>query len=291
MKPSKFEYYRPKTVESALSLLDESGFDGKILAGGQSLVPIMNMRLSTPDCLIDINHISDLDFIEFENETIKIGTLTRQSRVEASSLIKEKSGLLGEAVPFIGHVQTRNRGTFGGSLVHADPSAEIPLSLMASGGSILIASTEETRKVEVEDFFVTYLTTDLMPTELLTEVHIPVWEGRVGYSFNEISRRHGDFALVAAACQLALDDQNKISRIRLALGGVEAVPLLVEEANNIMCGEQISESLLEKVADIVADAVDPESDLHASADYRRHLAAVLTKRTLESAYTRARRST
>lgn len=289
MKPAKFDYYCPNTVESALSLLDESGFDGKIIAGGQSLVPIMNMRLSAPDCLIDINHLNDLDFIEFDNEKVKIGTLTRQSRVESSSLIKDKSGLLSEAVPFIGHVQTRNRGTFGGSLVHADPSAEIPLSLMATGGSVLIASTEETREVAVEDFFVTYLTTDLLPTELLTEVHIPIWEGRIGYSFNEISRRHGDFALVASACQLTLDDQNKISQVRLALGGVEAVPLLVDDANQIMIGEQLSKSLLNKVADIVATSVDPESDLHASADYRRHLATVLTKRTLQSAYNRARR--
>ncbi|RFU69632.1 xanthine dehydrogenase family protein subunit M [Bacillus sp. V59.32b] len=289
MKPAKFDYYCPKTVETTLTLLDESGYDGKIIAGGQSLVPIMNMRLSAPECLIDINHLTDLDFIEFDDDRVKIGTLTRQSRVESSSMIKEKSGLLSEAVPFIGHVQTRNRGTFGGSLVHADPSAEIPLSLMASGGSVFIASSEETREVEVEDFFVTYLTTDLSPTELLTEVHIPIWEGRIGYSFHEISRRHGDFALVASACQLTLDDQDKISKVRLALGGVEAVPLLVEDINQIMIGEKLSESLLGKVADIVATSVDPESDLHASADYRRHLATVLAKRTLKSAYTRARR--
>ncbi|CAH0343914.1 xanthine dehydrogenase family protein subunit M [Bacillus sp. CECT 9360] len=289
MKPAKFDYYCPKSVETTLTLLDESGYDGKIIAGGQSLVPIMNMRLSAPECLIDINHLTDLDFIEFDDDRVKIGTLTRQSRVESSSMIKEKSGLLSEAVPFIGHVQTRNRGTFGGSLVHADPSAEIPLSLMASGGSVFIASSEGTREVEVEDFFVTYLTTDLSPTELLTEVHIPIWEGRIGYSFHEISRRHGDFALVASACQLTLDDQDRISKVRLALGGVEAVPLLVEDINQIMIGEKLSESLLGKVADIVATSVDPESDLHASADYRRHLATVLAKRTLQSAYTRARR--
>ncbi|PLT35379.1 xanthine dehydrogenase family protein subunit M [Bacillus sp. V5-8f] len=289
MKPAKFDYHCPKTVESALSLLEESGFDGKIIAGGQSLVPIMNMRLSTPDCLIDINRLTDLDFIEFDNEKVKIGTLTRQSRVETSSIIKDKVGLMSEALPFIGHVQTRNRGTFGGSLVHADPSAEIPLSLIATGGSLLIASKEETRVLPVEDFFVTYLTTDILPTELLTEVHIPIWEGRTGYSFQEISRRHGDFALVASACQLSLDENDRISYVRLALGGVEAVPLLVDDANQIMTGEKLSDSLLNKVVEIVAASVDPESDLHASADYRRHLATVLTKRTLQSAYAKARR--
>ncbi|WP_409305602.1 FAD binding domain-containing protein [Peribacillus sp. SCS-155] len=288
MKPAKFDYHCPKTVESALSLLEESGLDGKIIAGGQSLVPIMNMRLSAPDCLIDINRLTDLDFIDFDDDKVKIGALTRQSSVESSAIVKGKIGLISEAVPLIGHVQTRNRGTFGGSLVHADPTAEIPLSLIATGGSLLIASKEETREVAVEDFFVTYLTTDIMPNEMLTEVHIPIWESRTGYSFQEISRRHGDFALVASACQLALDEYGRISNVRLALGGVEAVPLLVEEANQIMTGEKLSDSLLNKVVEIVAATVDPESDLHASADYRRHLATVLTKRTLQSAYTRAR---
>ncbi|KIL45070.1 FAD binding domain-containing protein [Jeotgalibacillus soli] len=289
MKPPKFEYYRPNTVDTALSLLEESGFDGKIIAGGQSLVPIMNMRLASPECLIDINQLHELDFIEADDDKVKIGTLTRQSRIEISDLIKNNIGLLHEAVPFIGHVQTRNRGTFGGSLVHADPTAEIPLALMASGGTVHIASADETREVQIEDFFVTYLTTDVMPTELLTEVHIPIWKGRVGFAFDEISRRHGDFAIVASACQLTLDDHNKISNVRLVLGGVEAVPLLVEGANEIMIGEELSDSLLNKVADIVTGVVDPESDLHASADYRRHLAAVYTKRILQTAYNRARR--
>ncbi|PLS16020.1 xanthine dehydrogenase family protein subunit M [Bacillus sp. M6-12] len=288
MKPAKFDYYCPASVEDALSLLEESGFDGKIIAGGQSLVPIMNMRLSAPDCLIDINHLQDLNFIDFDDDNVKIGTLTRQSEVEHSLLIKEKCGLLSEAVPFIGHVQTRNRGTFGGSLVHADPTAEIPLALLSSGGTVHISSKEETRAVALEEFFVTYLTTDIMPTELLTQIHIPIWKGRSGYAFDEISRRHGDFALVASACQLTLDDYNKISKVRLALGGVEAVPLLVEEANELMVGEELSETLLDKVAEIVANTVDPESDLHASAEYRRHLAKILSKRTIQTAYSRAR---
>jgi 2-furoyl-CoA dehydrogenase FAD binding subunit len=288
MKPAKFDYYCPKTVDEALSLLEEIGFDGKIIAGGQSLVPIMNMRLATPEYLIDINQLNDLQFIELDGSKMKIGALTRQAEIEMSDAVRKHLGLLSEAVPYIGHVQTRNRGTFGGSLVHADPSAEIPLSLMALGGTLHIASKDEVREVNVEDFFVTYLTTDIMPNELLTEIHIPVPEGRVGYSFHEISRRHGDFALVAAACQLSIDSQDRISKVRLVLGGVDAVPLLITEASELMEGEYLSAALLNKIADIVDEVVNPESDLHATADYRRHLAKKLAMRTVKTAYERAR---
>ncbi|MEJ9151465.1 xanthine dehydrogenase family protein subunit M [Bacillus smithii] len=288
MKPGKFDYYCPKSVEEALTLLEETGFDGKIIAGGQSLVPIMNMRLSAPECLIDINRLDELQFIEHDDSKMKIGALTRQAEVERSDVIQKHLGLLSEAVPNIGHVQTRNRGTFGGSLVHADPTAEIPLSLMALGGTLYIASKEEVREVNVEDFFVTYLTTDIMPNEMLTEIHIPVPKGRIGFSFKEISRRHGDFALVAAACQLSIDSQDRISNIRLVVGGVEPVPLLVEEANEIMQGETLTDSLLNKVTDIVDEKIEPESDLHATAEYRRHMAKNLVVRTIQSAYERAR---
>jgi 2-furoyl-CoA dehydrogenase FAD binding subunit len=288
MKPGKFDYYCPKSVEEALTLLEEAGFDGKIIAGGQSLVPIMNMRLSAPECLIDINHLNELQFIEYDDSKMKIGALTRQAEVEKSDTIHKHLGLLSEAVPYIGHVQTRNRGTIGGSLVHADPTAEIPLSLMALGGTLHIASKEEVREVNVEDFFVTYLTTDIMPNEMLTEIHIPVPKGRIGFSFHEISRRHGDFALVAAACQLSIDSKDRISNARLVVGGVDPVPLLVEEANEIMQGEMLTDSLLNKVTDIVDEKIEPESDLHATAEYRRHMAKHLVVRTVKSAYERAR---
>ncbi|WP_102347238.1 FAD binding domain-containing protein [Bacillus sp. Marseille-P3661] len=288
MKPSKFEFYQPKTVEETLQLLEDMGEDAKIIAGGQSLVPIMNMRLATPKNLIDINRLVDLDFIENDETTLRIGTLTRQSRVEESSIVRKYAGLLSEAVPNIGHIQTRNRGTVGGSVVHADPSAEIPLSLMALNGAVKISSVDEERIVEAGDFFITYLTTDIMPTEMLTEVHIPIIGGRQGYAFTEFARKHGDFALVAAACHLTIDDSDNIDTVRLVLGGVEAIPFLIEDAEEELKGEKISDTLLDKIADIVADEVDPESDIHASADYRRHLAKILTKRTLQQAYNRAR---
>lgn len=289
MKPAKFEYYKPTTLSEALSLLEETGDDGKIIAGGQSLVPIMNMRLAAPKYLIDINGLSELNYIKNEDNILKIGTLTRQSTVEKSEIVANACGLLTEAISQIGHVQTRNRGTFGGSIVHADPSAELPLALLTLNGSVQIASMDEVRSVDAEDLFVTYLTTDIMPTEILTAVHIPIIKGRNGYSFQEIARRHGDFALVAASCIMTVDDQDEISSVRLALGGVEAIPLLIEDAEDIMVGETLSDSLLDKVVESVEFAVEPESDLHASAEYRTHLAKMLTKRTLTQAYERARR--
>ncbi|MGG1573939.1 FAD binding domain-containing protein [Fictibacillus sp. NRS-1165] len=288
MKPAKFDYYRPKDVSEALSLLESSGFDGKIIAGGQSLVPIMNMRLATPQCLIDINSLHDLNFIDSDDQTLKIGTMTRQNTVETSELVKSQCGLVTEAVAHIGHLQTRNRGTIGGSIVHADPSAELPLVLMALNGTLHISSEEETRTVKAEDFFLTFLTTDMMPNEMLTEIHLPIWKGRVGSSFQEVARRHGDFALVAAACQLELDAHDKISDIRLALGGVEAIPLLIEDAKELLEGEKITDQAVQKIAELVGSSVEPESDLHASATYRTQLAKVLTARVLYQAYERAK---
>ncbi|OES45435.1 FAD binding domain-containing protein [Domibacillus iocasae] len=288
MKPPKFEYYKPATLEEALNLLEEAGDDGKIIAGGQSLVPIMNMRLASPKCLIDINGLEELSYIKNEDNTLKIGTLTRQSDVEQSEMVANVCGLLAEAITQIGHVQTRNRGTIGGSIVHADPSAELPLALLTLNGSVQITSKDEVRTVAAEDFFITYLTTDIMPTEVLTEVTIPLMEEKSGYSFQEIARRHGDFALVAAACHMTVDDEGLITAVRLALGGVEAIPLLIGDAEDILTGEQLSDSLLAQVAESVEMESDPESDLHASSEYRTHLAKVLTKRVLTQAYERAR---
>lgn len=288
MKPPKFEYYKPATLEEALNLLEEAGDDGKIIAGGQSLVPIMNMRLASPKCLIDINGLEELSYIKNEDNTLKIGTLTRQSDVEQSEMVANVCGLLAEAITQIGHVQTRNRGTIGGSIVHADPSAELPLALLTLNGSVQITSKDEVRTVAAEDFFITYLTTDIMPTEVLTEVTIPLMEEKSGYSFQEIARRHGDFALVAAACHMTVDDEGLITAVRLALGGVEAIPLLIGDAEDILTGEQLSDSLLAQVTESVEMESDPESDLHASSEYRTHLAKVLTKRVLTQAYERAR---
>lgn len=287
MKPAPFDYYRPSTLEEAFHLLAEAGDNGKVIAGGQSLVPILNMRLSTPECLIDINRLQNLDYILCEEGWLKIGALTRQRDVERSALIRAKSPLLSEAVPYIGHMQTRNRGTVGGSLVHADPTAELPLSLLALNAKAVIESADEKREVELEEFFITYMTTDIMPNELLTEVRIPVGSVPKGYSFQEFSRRHGDFALVAAACLLDTDETGRITNARLTLGGVDAIPVVAEDAAAVLIGEKLTDKLLEEAGRVAAANIDPEADLHASREYRLHLARVFTKRVIETAYRRA----
>ncbi|BAD74262.1 nicotine dehydrogenase chain A (plasmid) [Geobacillus kaustophilus HTA426] len=287
MKPPLFDYYKPETVDQALELLQEYGINGKIIAGGQSMMPILNMRLSTPELLIDISGLQELSYIRVEDGFLKIGALTRQRDVELSPLVREACPLLSEAIPYIGHMQTRNRGTFGGSLAHADPTAEIPMTLLALDAQAVIRSASDQRLVKMEDFFLTYLTTDLMPEEMLTEVQIPLNEMPKGYAFTEFSRRHGDFALVAAACLLDVDKDGHITSGRLVLGGVDSVPLAVHEAVEAMIGSVLTEELLEHSVEEAIRFLEPESDLHASSEFRKHLAKVFAMKAIRTAYQRA----
>lgn len=287
MKPAVFDYYRPTSLEETLQLLNDYGEEGKVIAGGQSFVPILNMRLSTPECLIDINQIKELDYIRIEGDLLKIGGLTRQRDLERSPLVSNNVPFLVEACRYIGHLQTRNRGTVGGSLVHADPSAELPLAFLTLEAKVLVRSVEEERLVDVSHFFLTYLTVDIMPNELLTEIQIPLSSIPKGYSFVEFSRRHGDFALVAVSCLLDTDEEERITACRLAIGGIDAVPVIIEEALEIVQGQNLSEELVENVSTCILEHADPDDDLHASREYRIHLAQVLTKRSLVQAYTRA----
>lgn len=288
MKPAKFKYFKPNNLKEAFRLLEEYEDDCQILSGGQSLVPTMNMRLANPSHVIDINHITELDYIKNEGKFLKIGALTRQSSIERANVVKESCKLLFETVPHIGHVQTRNRGTVGGSIVHADPSAELPLTLLTLNGSVKISSSNEERIVNAEDFFITYLTTDILPTEILTEIHLPIDERRSGASFQEFVKRHGDFAIVAVSAYITVDESNQISKVRLGLGGVDAVPLLIEDVNELLKGEILSDSLIDEVCQIVESEVDTESDLHASSEYRVHLSKVLTRHALTIAYNKAK---
>lgn len=287
MKPAAFDYYRPASLDEALQLLNDYGEEGKVIAGGQSFIPILNMRLSAPECLIDINQLKELDYIKIEEDWLKIGTLTRQTDLEQSLSVQEKVPFLVEAARYIGHVQTRNRGTVGGSLVHADPSAELPLAFLTLEAKALIRSVDEERLVDVADFFLTYLTVDMMPNELLTEIQIPLSSIPKGYAFVEFSQRHGDFALVAAACLLDTDVEERITACRLAIGGIGAVPMIIEKASNIVQGQKLSEELIEQLSECILEHADPDDDLHASREYRIHLARVLTKRSLVEAYNRA----
>ena len=287
MKPASFFYLCPSTLEETMDLLTEYGDEGKIIAGGQSFVPILNMRMSEPEYLIDIHQLNELEGIRLEDNIIKIGALTTQRILEKHVLIKEHLPVLEEAVKFIGHVQTRNRGTVGGSVAHADPSAELPLSFLALNAEIIVQNTSDTRTADINEFFLTYLTTDMMPDEILTEIHVPIHQPK-GYAFEELSRRHGDFALVSVVCLLSTDDDAKIDSVRLAVGGIDAVPILAEEAMDFLIGKELTEKVLEEAADLAIENADPDEDLHASVDYRIHLAKTLTKKAIQKAYNRER---
>jgi CO/xanthine dehydrogenase FAD-binding subunit len=289
MKPAPFNYLRPKTTEEALSYLAEYGEDAKVLSGGQSLIPLLNMRLSTPEYLIDLGGINELNYINLENETLSIGALTRHVDVERSSLIKEKCPLLYEAIRFVGHRQIRNRGTVGGSIAHADPSAELPCVLSALRGNIVIVSSEEERVVTPEEFFLTYLLTTIEPNEIIKEIQFPVLSSTCGSAFIEISRTHGDFAMVEVAAVLDLDENDRISFARLAVGGASSVPCVLEEVEEFLIGHSPGEVIFKKAAEMVKGFIEPEGDLHATAEHRSQLSSVLTFRALNIAAERAKR--
>ncbi|ASV69523.1 xanthine dehydrogenase family protein subunit M [Cytobacillus sp. FSL W7-1323] len=289
MKPSKFKYLKPSSVNEALTYLEEYGDDCKIISGGQSLIPVLNMRLSTPDFLIDVSGIKELNYIREEDGYIAIGALTRHVEVENSLLIKEKCPLLIDAIKWVGHKQIRNRGTIGGSVAHGDPSAELPCVLTTLRGEIVIASVDEEEVVGPEDFFLTYLLTSLQTNQLVKEIRFPIMtQGeRVGHSFVEVARRHGDFGLAIAAAVIELDNQGLIQKAQLAVGGVNPVPLIIEEAEELLIGKEVTEALLKEIAELTSECVDPEGDLHGSADYRRELIGTLLKRAIEEAIARA----
>jgi CO/xanthine dehydrogenase FAD-binding subunit len=287
MKPAAFEYFAPGGVNEAVTLLERYEDEAKILAGGQSLIPIMNFRLGRPSVLIDINGLRQLDYIKEEGSELVIGALTRERALEQSLIIRRKCPLLSAAVSHIGHVSIRNRGTIGGSLVHADPSAEIPTALCALEAEMKAVGPDGERHLTSEAFFLTYLTTSLEPTEILVEVRIPVPPEGSGWSFQELSRRRGDFAIVAVASVLYMDGDKRCREARISLGGVAPTPVRAEEAEGIFSGAEITEALIEEAGRLAVKATDAESDYHASADYRRDMTRVLVKRSLTEAWKRA----
>jgi len=288
MKPPAFDYFAPTRTEEAISLLTEYGEAAKILAGGQSLVPMLNFRLARPQVLVDINRIEELSYISESDGGIRIGALTRQRALEISALVKARCPILGFATRFIGHVTIRNRGTFGGSLAHADPAAEFPLVLTALGGRILVRGAAGDRTLTPKEFFLGLLTTALQPTELLVEAWIPALGMRTGWGFRELALQQGAFAIVAAAALVALDEQGLCTDARIALGGVAPAPARAEQAENLLRGEKPNEKLIAQAARMAAEAAEPSSDIHASAEYRTAMAEVYARRALVDAYARAR---
>ncbi len=288
MKPPRFEYFDPPTVDDALALLRTHGDEAKVLAGGQSLVPLLNFRLARPRCLIDLNGIGALAYVTPKDGGLAIGAMTRQRVVERSTLVEARCPLLYETIPFIGHFQIRNRGTVGGSLAHADPAAELPAVVSALGGTLVVRGPAGERVVACDDFFVGYLTTALAPGELLTEVRLPGTPPRTGHAFLEVSRRHGDFALVGVAALVTVDAGGVCTAAAAALTGVGPVPVRAHAAEQALVGTRVDAAALAAAAARVSASVEPDSDIHASADYRRHVAGVLTRRAFERAVRRAR---
>ncbi len=288
MKPARFDYLDPTTLPEALDSLQQYGDEGKVLAGGQSLLPLLYMRLAAPRYLIDVNRVAGLDAVRVDGGTLCIGALARQRAVERAAPVLAGWPLVAEAIRLVGHVPIRNRGTFGGSVAHADPSAELPAVVAALDGSLRVASVQGERIIAAEDFFLTYLTTAIEPTELLVEVRLPALPPATGWAFLEVSRRHGDFALVGVACLLTLEpDGRHVAAARLAFTGVGGTPLRARDAEAALVGAMAGPDAFGQAASIAQAAAEPDSDLHASADYRRHLVGVLARRALARAHERA----
>jgi aerobic carbon-monoxide dehydrogenase medium subunit len=287
MKPAPFTYAAPSTLEEALALLAAHGDTAKLLAGGQSLMPLMNLRLARPQHIVDLNRIAGLDALQERDGALVVGTMTRQRSLERVPSVRQHYPLLYEATTLIGHVAIRNRGTVGGSIAHADPAAELPAVLLAHGGSVQIQGPRGRRQIGADDLFRTYLTTALEPDEILTEVHFPRWPAGTGWCFMEESRRHGDFAMVGVAVLLTLDAARQCTQVAMALCGVGDRPHTVAAAPTLLLGHPLDEARLRDVAQAAASEIEPDSDLHASAEFRRHLSMVLTQRALRKAAERA----
>jgi CO/xanthine dehydrogenase FAD-binding subunit len=288
MKPPKFSYLRPNNLPEALDMLAEYGDDAKIMSGGQSLIPLLNMRLSTPGYIIDIGRVEELKGIREEEDALVIGGMTRHVDIEKSTLVQEKCPLLTEGIRWVGHNQIRSRGTIGGSIAHADPSAELPCMLTALRGEIVIVSSEEELTLSPEEFFLSYLLTTLEPNQLIKEIRFPKIKKSAGYAFEEVARRHGDFALVEVAAVVELDNEGIIADAKIALGGANSVPFIPEDVEEFLIGKMPDDSTLKEAATLQLDDLDPEGDIHGSKEYRRYLSGVLLERALNKAIDRAR---
>ena len=279
MKPAKFDYHAPTSLDDAVALLQRYGGDAKILAGGQSLMPLLNFRLSRPAALVDLNRIASLAYIREENGQVRLGAMTRQRTIEFSPVVARRLPLLSEATKWVGHLPIRTRGTIGGSIAHADPSAEYPAVLAALEGEVVARGPKGERVVKAKDLFLTYLTTSLESDEVISEIRLPVLPVGAGFALEEFARRHGDFAIAA----LVVRDAARCKQARLATAGAGPVPVRLRAAEEILERDGVTDAAIDAAARRAAELVSPDSDIHASADYRRHLTMVLTRRALKRA--------
>lgn len=286
MKPPPFEYLAVDSADAAVSALAQAGGDGKIIAGGQSLLPMLNFRLLRPSVLIDINRVPDLAYVREDGDRIRIGALTRHYMLQTSDLVAAQLPVLHEAMQHVAHLAIRNRGTIGGSLSHADPAAELPMMTLLLDANLEIQSASGRRTIEARDFFLGALTTALEDDDMVVEINLPKLPARTGWAFEEVARRSGDFALACVAVTLG-NRSGKFDRVHIGMMGVGETPMRADEAEALLEGQAYSDDLVAAAASSIRASVEPNTDLHASSDYRRHLVGVLAERAIKKAWSRA----
>ena len=288
MKPPPFDYVAPRSLDEAVAALAEHGDEAKVMAGGQSLVPLLAFRLARPSVVVDVNRVAGLDGARLEGDTLELGALTRQRDVELLPGLRERCPMVVEAVEQIGHVAIRNRGTVGGSLAHADPAAEWTALALALDAELDLHGPGGTRTLPARDFLISYFTTALQPDEVLTRIRLHVPNGRTGSCFLELARRHGDFAIAGVGALVSLGADGTVVDARVALIGVGERAVRADAAERVLRGAEPTGDVVAEAAAAVDGEIEPNGDIHASADYRRHVAGVLVRRALETAVARAR---
>ena len=284
MKAAPFDYRRATSIDDACRALSDGGDEARLIAGGQTLVPLMAMRLARPTLLIDINGIAEMSGLTIDRDHLVIGAGTRQADALESDIVKRHLPLLADALSHVGHDQTRNRGTIGGSLANADPAAELPLIARLLDAEMIARNVDGARTIAAADFFESAMATALAPDECLTEIRFPLWrDAKTGYGFHEVSIRDSDFALAAAAVQLALDDRGACTRLHIAIGGASPAPLRLGDIEAALTATNLDDSNIHAETARIATLVDPQGDIHADAAYRRRVVRIMTERALQSA--------
>lgn len=287
MIPESFEYHAPQTLAEASRLIAQFGQEGKILAGGHSLLPLMKLRLASPRHLVDIGRVAELKYIREDADKIQIGALTTHYQIESSELLKQKCPLLPETAREIGDVQVRNKGTLGGSLAHADPAADWPAAILALGGEVEARSESGSRWIPAQEFFVEMLTTTLQADEILTAIRVPALPAHAGEAYVKFAQPASGFAIVGAAARVVLDDAGAVAEVGVGITGVAAKPYRAAAVEGVLRGHSPTAKRIAEAAAHAAEGVEANADLYASAEYRTHLAAVYTRRALEKAVERA----
>jgi aerobic carbon-monoxide dehydrogenase medium subunit len=287
MIPASFEYSSPKTLSEAISLLENSGSDSKILAGGQSLIPIMKLRLGTPSRLIDINNIQELSYLRESEGYLRIGALTRMVDLETSELVMKKYPIIHDAASHIADPTVRNMGTAGGNVSHADPANDLPAVMVALGAEFVATGSSGSRTIEAKDFFVDTFTTALKHEEILTEIRVPMYAMGMGGAYLKLEKRVGDYAIAGVAAQISLDNDGNCTRAGIGLTAVGTLVIEAEEAEKSLAGKKLTDEAIAQAAKLASEASQPTSDLRGPAEYKQEMVKVLTNRALKRAYLRA----